>query len=370
MKVNAAVLWQDGDNWQTYELDLDEPRAGEVLVRVAYAGLCHSDEHTRRRSHGRKPIVGGHEASGIVERVGAGVGDLVPGDHIVFSFLPTCRQCRWCLTGQSYLCDLGATVSTGQMPDGTYRFHGRGQDIGGLAMLGTFSERTVVSKNSCVKIDPEIPLDVAALVGCGVPTGWGSAVYVADVRPGEVVMVYGIGGIGANAIQGAIHAGAGTVVAVEPKPFRAKFARSLGAVAFAAHDEAVAHVAGLTNGQGADKVIETVGVLTADITTQCFAAARKGGTLVLAGMADDFNDMNVQLSGQLLSLFAKRVLGTLYGGCNPHYDIPRLLAMYRGGRLKLDELITRRYGLDEVARGYADMAAGTVIRGVLEISPE
>jgi NDMA-dependent alcohol dehydrogenase len=369
VQVRASVLWEYGDNWAPYDVELDPPRAGEVLVRIAYAGLCHSDEHTRRNPAGRKPIIGGHEASGVVEQVGDGVEDLVVGDHVVFSFMPTCRKCRWCVTGQSYLCDLGSTISTGQMPDGTFRFHGRGRDIGGLAMLGAFSERTVVSKNSCVKIDAGIPLDVAALVGCGVPTGWGSSVYVAQVEPGEVVMVYGVGGIGASAIQGALHRG-GSVVAIEPKPFRAAFARSLGATAFASHEEALAHVRDRTNGQGADKVVEAVGVLTADITAQCFEATRKGGTLVLAGMADDFSDLNVQLSGQHLSLYAKRVLGTLYGGCNAHFDIPRLLGLYGEGRLKLDEMITRRYKLDDVAQGYRDMAEGTIVRGLVEINPE
>jgi NDMA-dependent alcohol dehydrogenase len=370
LQVRASVLWEAGDNWETFDVELDAPKAGELLVRVAYAGLCHSDEHNRRGGHGRKPMIGGHEASGVVEQVGEGVDDLEPGDHVVFSFMPTCRKCRWCVTGQSYLCDLGATISTGQMPDGTFRFHGRGQDIGGLAMLGSFAERTVVSQNSCVKIDPTIPLDVAALVGCGVPTGWGSSVYVAEVKPGEVVAVYGVGGIGASAIQGAFHAGASTVVAVDPKPFRAEFARSLGAVAFSTHEEAMSHLAGLTNGQGADKVIETVGVLTAEITTQCFEATRKGGTLVLAGMSDDFGELNVQLPGMVISLYAKRVLGTLYGACNAHFDIPRLLSMYQNGQLKLDEMITKRYRLEDIAQGYADMAEGTILRGVVEINPQ
>jgi NDMA-dependent alcohol dehydrogenase len=370
MHVRASVLWEFGDNWETHDVELDPPRAGEVLVRVAYAGLCHSDEHARRNPAGRKPLIGGHEASGVVEEVGEGVEDLAPGDHVVFSFLPTCRKCKWCLTGRSYLCDLGATISTGQMPDGTFRFHGRGQDIGGLAMLGTFAERTVVSKNSCVRIDPSIPLDVAALVGCGVPTGWGAAVKVAEVAAGETVMVYGVGGIGANAIQGAVQCGAGLVVAVEPKPFRADFATSLGARSFASHEEALQFVLQHTNGQGADKVIQTVGVLTSDITAQCFEATGKGGTLVMAGMADDHLDVNVQLSGQILSLYAKKVVGTLYGSCNAHNDIPLLLEMYQRGQLKLDELITKRYTLDEIAKGYQDMADGTILRGVVEVNPE
>ena len=369
MQVNASVLWEYGDNWESFSVELDPPSEGEVLVRVAYAGLCHSDEHTRRDPEARKPMIGGHEASGVIEKVGLGVADFEVGDHVVFSFIPTCRSCRWCISGKSYLCDLGATIATGVMPDGTFRRHGRGQDIGGLAMLGTFSERTVVSKNSCVKIDKSIPLDVAALVGCGVPTGWGSAVNVAQVKPGEVVMVYGVGGIGANAIQGAFHCGAATVVAVEPKPFRREFAESLGATAFATHEEALAYVAGLTNGQGADTVIETVGVLTSEITAQCFEATRKDGTLVIAGMADSFSDINVNISGTVLGLYAKRILGTLYGACNPHYDIPRLLQLYKDGYLKLDELITRRYKLDEIQQGYQDMADGLIIRGVVEINP-
>lgn len=370
MEVQASVLWEFGDTWHPSTIELDDPGPEEVLVRVAYAGLCHSDEHTRRDPDARKPMIGGHEASGIVEQVGAGVEDVEVGDHVVFSFIPTCRRCRWCVSGQSYLCDLGATIATGVMPDGTFRFHGRGQDIGGLAMLGTFAERTVVSKNSCVKIDPTIPLDVAALVGCGVPTGWGSAVNVAQVRPGEVVMVYGVGGIGANAIQGAFHCGASHVIAVEPKPFRREFAESLGAESYATHEEALARVAELTNGQGADAVIETVGVLTAEITAQCFESTRKAGRLVLAGMADSFSDLNVQLPGQFLSLYAKQVLGTLYGGCNAHVDIPKLLDLYRNGQLKLDELITRRYTLDQIAQGYQDMADGTILRGVVEINPQ
>lgn len=370
MKVKASVLWDSNSSWAVSEVELDEPRAGEVLVEVAYAGLCHSDEHSRRGSQTRFPMIGGHEASGIVKSVGEGVDDLEPGDHVVFSFMPTCRKCRWCVTGQSYLCDLGATIATGVMPDGTFRFHGRGLDIGGLAMLGSFAEHTVVSKNSCVKIAKDIPLDVAALVGCGVPTGWGASTYIADVRPGETVVVYGIGGIGANAVQAAVKAGA-TVLAIDPHSFRSEFAISLGAhKAFSTHEDAMVYLTELTRGVMADKVIETVGVLTSEITQQCFDATRKGGTLVLAGMADSFTDLNVQLSGQILSLYAKRVLGTLYGGCNAHFDIPRLLDMYRSGTLELDSLITKRYTLDTIAEGYDDMHSGKIIRGVVEIHPQ
>jgi alcohol dehydrogenase (nicotinoprotein) len=370
MRTGAVVCKSAGARWEHTELELDPPRDGEVLVQLAYAGLCYSDEHTRKRKAQRRPNVGGHEGSGIVEAVGPGVQDLQPGDHIVFSFIPACRRCRWCVTGQSYLCDAGATIGTGMMGDGTFRFHGDGGlDYGGVACLGTFSERTVVSQHSCVQIDPQIPLDVAALTGCGVPTGWGSAVNIAQVRPGDVVCVYGVGGIGANAVQGALMAGARTTVAVDPVQRKLDFARFLGAdQAFPDHESAMEFLRRHTGGLMADKVIECVNVLDPLTTERCFEATRKGGTLVLAGMADEFTDVNVQLSGGMLSMYAKRVLGTVYGGCNPHDDIPRLLELYRAGRLKLDELISRRYPLRDVAAGYDDLAAGELIRGLIDFS--
>src|SRR4051794_32113006 len=193
-------MWEAGKPWDIVELDLDAPKAGEVLIRFVASGLCHSDDHLRTGDlPSRYPIVGGHEGAGIVEAVGEGVFDIAVGDHVVCSFLPTCGKCRWCSTGHQNLCDLGAMLLDGCLPDGTFRFHSGEQDLGGMCMLGTFSERSVVSRNSVVKIDDDLPLDKAALVGCGVPTGWGSVVYSAEVRPGETVVIFGIGGGGGKA---------------------------------------------------------------------------------------------------------------------------------------------------------------------------
>ena len=217
MKTKAAVLMGEGKPFEIMELDLDGPKEGEVLIKYTAAGLCHSDLHlTDGDLPPRYPMVGGHEGSGIIEEIGPGVTKVKPGDHVVCSFVPSCGTCRYCSTGRQSLCDMGATILEGMLPDGTFRFHGGGQDFGGMCMLGTFSERATISEHSVVKVDDWLPLDKAVLVGCGVPTGWGSAVYAGNVRAGDIVVIYGIGGIGINAVQGAVHAGAKYVVVVDP----------------------------------------------------------------------------------------------------------------------------------------------------------
>jgi len=368
MRTRAAWMERPGLDFEVTEFELEGPRAGEVLIRVEYAGLCHSDHHLKA-GMGTFPMIAGHEGAGVVEEVGDGVADLRPGDHVLTSFLPACGRCRWCIGGQSYLCDAGANAMTGCMADGTFRFHRDGAGIGALCCLGTFSQWTTVSQHSVVKIASDIPLDVACLVSCGVPTGWGSAVYAAEVRAHEVVVVYGVGGIGINAIQGAAHAGAGLLIAVDPIDTKLKFARSLGAdEGFTSHEEAMDFLTEHTRGVLADKVIVTAGVVDSTLVAQAFEATRKGGTLVITGMADGTVDrLNVQLSGTMLSMYAKRVVGVIYGLCNPRWDMPALLELWRGGKLKLDELISARYPLEGINEGYADMLAGRNIRGILEI---
>ena len=197
MKTRAAVLRDMGRDWEIIELELDPPKDGEVLIRFVAAGLCHSDDHLRTGDIPvRYPIVGGHEGAGIVEAVGAGVSRLAPGDHVVCSFLPTCGHCRFCAQGLTNLCDLGALFVDNCLPDGTFRFHADGADFGQMCLLGTFSQWSVVSEHSCVKIDDDLPLETVALVGCGVPTGWGTAVNAGAVRPGDTTVIYGIGGVG------------------------------------------------------------------------------------------------------------------------------------------------------------------------------
>jgi S-(hydroxymethyl)glutathione dehydrogenase/alcohol dehydrogenase len=366
VKTRAAILQGVGKEWEITELDLDPPKAGEVLLRFVAAGLCHSDDHLRTGDIPvRYPIVGGHEGAGVVEEVGEGVTRLKPGDHVVCSFIPSCGHCRFCARGLTNLCDLGALFVDNCLPDGTFRFHSGGQDLGQMCLLGTFSQWSTVSQHSCVKIDDDLPLEVAVLVGCGVPTGWGTAVNAGGVRPGDTVAVYGIGGVGINAIQGAAFAGALHVIAVDPLASKREAARRFGATHSASSaEEAQQLITELTQGVGADEALVTVGVVTEDVISAAFSAIRKQGTVVVTGLAGP-DKKTIHLSGGELTLFGKRIQGALFGGGNPFDDIPLMLDLYRSGRLKLDELITSRYRLDEVNQGYRDLLDGKNIRGVL-----
>jgi S-(hydroxymethyl)glutathione dehydrogenase/alcohol dehydrogenase len=331
------------------------------------AGLCHSDDHL---CSGDMPVMhfplcGGHEGAGVVEAVGPGVESLQPGDHVVLQFIPSCGRCRWCASGMQNLCETGLFMLTGMQLDGTYRMHKDGHDIGQMAMISTFSQYTVASERSCVKIPDDIPLTEACLVGCGVPTGWGSAVVAAGVQPGDVTIVMGVGGVGINAVQGAAHGGASRIIAVDPVLFKRETALQFGAtdVCETMH-QATDLAQSLTNGQGADNAIVTVGVIKGEHVAQAFTAIRKGGTVAVTGIGSAM-DVGLPISLFELSMFQKRLQGVLYGSLSPSKDILRLLRMYQAGQLKLKELITRTYTLDQINEGYADLHAGRNIRGVI-----
>jgi NDMA-dependent alcohol dehydrogenase len=367
MTTRAAVLHEAGQDWEITELDLDEPKAFEVLIRYKAAGLCHSDEHIREEggSHIRLPLVGGHEGAGIVEAVGAGVTRVQPGDHVVTSYIPACGRCRYCSTGHQNLCDRGLYAGTGCLQDETFRFHRNGEDYGGFCALGTFSDHTVVSEYSCVRIDDDIPFEVAALVGCGVTTGWCSAVRAGETRAGETVVIFGIGGVGINAVQGARYAGAANVIAIDPNPFKLEMASQLGATFTTSDvDQAREELIGLTRGQMADLAVVTVGVLEPEITADAVSLVGKAGRVVLTSVSRA-DVKTVSLTGSPLIGWHKRIQGSLAGGSNPIYEMPRLLDLYRSGVLKLDEIITSRYALEQVNEGYRDMLAGKNIRGVI-----
>lgn len=370
MKVQASVLLEQERDWETVRHELQPPQEQEVLVRVQYAGLCRSDEHRRHGGAGGGgvyPLIGGHEGSGVVEEVGPGVTRLKPGDHVILSPIPQCGICKFCSSGRSRMCELQMNVPTGMLPDGTYRNHLDGRPVGGFCILGTFADHIVVPQNSCIKIPDWFPLHAAALLSCGVPTGWGSAEYVGQIRGGDTVMVIGAGGIGINAVQAAAFLGAGQVIVVDPVPFKREFSTTVGATHTAATIEEGAQLArDLSHGTGADVTIVTVGVMTPEVSAGALEATGKGGRLVLTATADVAYDVNVQIPGNRLSLYDISLLGNLYGKCNPHYDIPRLARLYDQGHLKLDELITQRYGVDQVAQAYADVRDGKVVRAVLE----
>jgi S-(hydroxymethyl)glutathione dehydrogenase/alcohol dehydrogenase len=366
MKTRAAVLRDVGKDWEITELDLDPPKSGEVLVRFVAAGLCHSDDHLRTGDIPvRFPIVGGHEGAGIVEETGSDTSRFKPGDHVVCSFLPVCGHCRFCARGMSNLCDLGALLYDNALPDRTFRLHGDGADYGQMCLIGSFSQWAVLSEHSCIKIDDDVPLESAALVSCGVPTGWGTAVNAGGVRPGDTTVVYGVGGVGINAVQGAAFAGAQNVIAVDPVASKLEAAARLGATHTATTaEQAQQIVTEVTRGVGADQSLVTLGLVTEEVIAAAFAAIRKRGTVVVTGLAGPANK-TIHVPGFELTLLEKRIQGALFGGGNPFEEIPRMLDLYRSGRLKLDELITTRYRLDDVNQGYQDLLAGRNIRGVI-----
>lgn len=369
MKTRAGVLWGLHQKWEVEEVDLDGPKDREVLVQLTASGLCHSDDHLITGDMPMQlPVVGGHEGAGVVVEVGPGVTDVAEGDHVVLSFIPACGRCEPCTRGMSNLCVLGAAIIAGPQLDGTFRFHARGQGLGQMCVLGTFSEFTVVPEASVVKIDDDIALDTAALVGCGVTTGYGSVVRTGEVRDGDAVVVMGVGGIGMNAVQGARIAGARVIVAWDPVEYKRKRAKEFGATHTASTvEEAQALVADLTRGAMADVCVVTTDSAEGAYVAQGLSLVGKRGRVVMTAIPHP-TDTTVDMSLFDLTLYEKQVRGSLFGSSNPRSDIPRLLELHRSGQLKLDELITREYSLDEVNQGYADMHAGLNIRGLIRYS--
>ena len=379
MKCRAAVLRGVDQQWQIEELTVDPPKAGEVVVKWSVAGLCHSDEHfvtgdmvpdaALLEAMGQPPffpVIAGHEGAGVVVEVGPGVTSVAVGDHVSASFVPSCGRCRYCSTGRQNLCDAGAgAMQHGMITDGTNRHWLNGEPARLMAKLGTFAEYTCVAEASVIKVDADLPISVVALVSCGVATGWGSATKRADVRPGDTVVVVGIGGIGMNAVQGAVAAGAKRVIAVDPVEFKREKAMEFGAThTFASMDEAFPAVTEMTYGQMADKVIMTPGVMYGDMMRLGTGLAGKGGTIVVTAVAPiTQTESSVNLFE--LAMWNKEIKGTIFGSLNPRSDIPALLGLYREGQLKLDELITRTYTLDQINEGYEDMRQGKNIRGVI-----
>jgi NDMA-dependent alcohol dehydrogenase len=285
---------------------------------------------------------------------------------VVCSFIPSCGHCRFCSTGQQNLCDLGKYLADCTLADGTFRFHLDGEDLGGMCMLGTFSQYATISEYSCVLVADDVPLETAVLVGCGVPTGWGSSVNGAAVRPGDTVVVFGVGGVGVNAVQGARHAGAKNIVAVDPVAMKREKAEDLGATHTAATAEEARQlvVEGLTAGVGADSAIITVGVVTNEVVDAAVDIIRKGGRVVITAIASPAK-RTVHVSGAHLTLYQKSIHGLLFGGCNPIYDIRKMIDLYRAGQYRLDELITARYRLEDINRGYQDLLDGKNLRGII-----
>jgi len=378
--TRASVCTGLNEPWKTEEVEIGPPASREVRVKMAWSGMCHSDEHLRTGDISAPPevlevfgvtsmfpIVGGHEGSGIVTEIGPEVTQVAEGDHVAVAFIPSCGTCFWCASGRQNLCDLGMTTLAGPMiSDGTYRYHLGGKPVNRMTQLGTFAEEMVCHENSVVRLDPWRDLRAAALISCGISTGFGSVVERAKVRPGETVVVAGCGGVGSGAVQGARIAGARHIVAVDPVPYKRERATEFGATHTAASLlEAQLLLPELTQGRNADAVILTPGVLSGDFIAAACACGSKDARIVVTAIAP-FHQMDVQLNLFNLAMFNQAVLGTVFGSQSPRVAVPNLLNLYESGQLKIDELITQEYSLDQVQQGYDDQAAGTIIRGIVK----
>jgi NDMA-dependent alcohol dehydrogenase len=367
MKTKAAVLWGVGQKWEVEDVDLDGPKEDEVLVKLTASGLCHSDYHlvTGELPAPPYPIVAGHEGAGVIAEVGPGVAGLAEGDHVVMSFLPACGQCAPCARGMSNLCDLGAILPVGGLIDGTCRFHARGQDVNQLLLLGTFSEYTVVPTASVIKLDDNVPLDKAALLGCGVTTGFGSVVRTGEAKAGDTVVVMGVGGVGINSVQAARIAGARNIVAIDPVDYKLTRAKEFGATHVASSvEEALPLVIDLTRGEKANVCVITVGVAHGEHVAQALSLIGKRGRVVQTALAP-MAETTVEMSLLDLTLFEKQLRGSLFGSSNARSDIAPLLALYESGQLMLDELVTQEYALEDINQGYDDMLSGQNLRGLV-----
>ncbi|WP_404287614.1 zinc-binding dehydrogenase [Glutamicibacter arilaitensis] len=364
MKVQAAVIDGVDAEWDIREVELRETdiRPGEILVRMGAAGLCHTDEHIR---HGELPaqfpLVGGHEGAGVAVSVGEGVSHIKPGDHLVFTFRPSCGLCRYCVDGKAHLCTEIDQVKAG---DPNPRFSQDGVALNAQSLIGTFAEHAIVKATACVVIDKDISMDVAALLGCAIPTGFGAAVHAGKVQPGDHVVVVGMGGVGTNAVQGAKVAGASTVVAVDLSPNKLALAREFGAdAAFASLDEASEYIHKASHGRKPTVVILTVPV--AALAAQAVSILDQGGRLVLAALGNPAS-FRLDLPINQLVMNDITVRGTVMGSSSLRRDIPTILALYRQGKYKLDELITHRFSLADIRKGYSQLDQGDVVRAVIQ----
>ncbi len=369
MHIRAAVLHAPNTPFQIETLTLEAPRTGEVLVRLAACGVCHSDWHVATGDTRHPlPCVCGHEGAGVVEAVGPEVRAIAPGDHVVLSWAPDCGHCFYCEHGQPNLCEtFTGPIWAGTMLDGTPRLRrADGSPVFHYCGTAAFAEYTVVPQQSCVVIRRDVPLEIASLVGCAVATGVGAVLYTAGVRACESVVVYGCGGVGLSTVQGAALSGAGVVIAVDPAPERRAIARELGAThTLDGSAGTLRQIRTLTSGRGADHVFEAVG--QPHVQEAALEAVRPGGTLTLVGLSPMGTGTN--LPGAVIVRQEKTIKGSYYGSVHARRDFPLFLDLYMAGKLPLDRLVTQHYRLDEINEAFAAMLGGGGARGVITFEP-
>jgi len=363
MKVRAAVAFEAGKPLQIETVDLDGPKAGEVLVEIKATGICHTDEYTRsgQDSEGLFPSILGHEGAGIVVDVGPGVTSLKKGDHVIPLYTPECRVCKSCLSRKTNLCTaIRATQGKGMMPDGTSRFSLKGKPIHHYMGCSTFANFTVLPEIALAKIREDAPFDKVCYIGCGVTTGIGAVINTAKVEPGANVVVFGLGGIGLNVVQGAKMVGANMIIGVDINPAREALARKFGMTHFIDGKDSVARIVELTGG-GADYSFECVG--NVDLMRQALECCHRGwGVSVIIGVAG----AGQEIKTRPFQLVTGRVWkGTAFGGARGRTDVPKIVDWYMDGKITIDPLITHTMPLNDINKAFDLMHEGKSIRSVV-----
>lgn len=356
-----AVVVSELDKYGVTDVDLDAPKAGEVLIKMKATGVCHSDLSVANGTiPSPLPVVLGHEGAGIVDQVGEGVTNVAPGDHVAISFIPSCGECFHCLRRESYLCNVAP--QDGNLFDGTTRVHQNGKDIFVMSFCGLMAEYAVVPSACVISIDKDLDMKAAALVGCGVSTGVGSVIKTAKVPPGATVAVFGCGGVGLNVVQGARLAGASKIIAVDLSADKLGMARKFGAThVIDPNGDAVKKIFEMTDGIGVDYAFEVVG--NGKLVEQCVKASRKGGNIVVVGVGR--LDDKYSIRQPIMVFTAKTLMGSMYGGVNFKTDFPMYLELYRQGKLDLDSLVSKTYSLEDAMEAFEDLEKGVNARGVI-----
>jgi S-(hydroxymethyl)glutathione dehydrogenase/alcohol dehydrogenase len=363
--LKAAVLYESNKLLSVEDVQLDEPQGQEILVRLTGSGVCHSDLHAIKGDIPQPlPIVLGHEGAGIVEKVGPGATMLQPGDHVILMVSFSCGKCRYCVEGKPTMCVGNMdTLAMASLPGGVKRLRKGDQELGHFMGIASFAEYTVVHERQAVKIRNDAPLEVVCLLGCGVSTGIGAAIYTAGVRPGESIAIYGCGGVGLSAVMGAKLAGAGKTIAIDTLDQKLKMAKELGAdyVINAKQEDPQSKVVEFTGG-GADYAIECIG--NVDVMTAALGSIHGGGKLVIMGSAPMGNMLSI---APYEFLMGKTITGSIQGSIKPFIDIPRFVDLFMDGKLPLDKLITKTYRLDEVNEAFEALRQGKVMRSVIKL---
>jgi len=363
-KAKAVICRELNKPVMVEEVTVDPPKRGEVLVKLGACGVCHSDLSAITGTIALPlPLVLGHEGAGVVEEVGEGVTEVAKGDHVVFSFIYMCGKCRFCVAGRPVLCLEQGKALTKPLEGSPRLRDSAGKPLNIFSGCGAMAEYATVSVENVIKIDPEIPLDCAALVGCGVTTGVGAVFNTAKVAPGSSVAVFGCGGVGLSVIQGARIAGAERIIAIDTLEAKLAMARQFGAteILLSKKDEDLAKaLKKLTHG-GPDYAFECVG--SGELAGTAYRAIRRGGLAVVVGVAKPSDSTSVRT--MTLPFEEKTLTGSYFGSCVPRIDFPRMLALYLRGSLKLEELITRRYPIAEAPQAFADLESGRNARGVI-----